>query len=71
MSSSVTRAVRFFSSMHGSLSSIKAGQQGALASVKNAFFTPARFPYFLGVLAIGSFSMGWKGVDWLRDGRVS
>ena len=70
MSSSVTRAVRFFSSVHGNLSSFKTGQQDARAWVKNSFFTPARFPYFLGVLAIGSFTFGWKGVDLIRDGHV-
>jgi hypothetical protein len=63
VSTSLTRAVRFFTS------TIRAGTtQGAPPQM---FFTPDRFPYFLGMLAVSSFTLGWKGMDIVRDENVS
>lgn len=71
MTAPVTRLVRFFSSVHNGLVSIRTTPQGIGQRVGSTFFTPDRFPYFLGVLAVGSFTVGWKSVDWLRDEFVS
>ncbi|GKY97475.1 hypothetical protein MPSEU_000705900 [Mayamaea pseudoterrestris] len=67
MASPVTRAVRFLSSVHSGLSTVKAGTDVAQQTFKKSVFTPDRFPYFLGVLAISSFTLGWSSVDKIRD----
>lgn len=71
MASHVTRAVRFFSSVHSSVGAIRSGNLHPVTAFKNTFFTPTRFPYVLGVLAIGSFTLGWRGMDHVRDESVS
>ena len=67
MSPTVTRAVRFLSTMHNTTAAVRAGEKSMDEIVKATIFSPQHFPKFLALSCSISGLAGFHYMNVVRD----